>query len=221
MEIITGYLSTQKTARYVTYGTLSEKTKYFWFCLHGSKMLCEQMLYKFKAFDPETHFIVAPEALNRFYANGFGGDVVASWMTSRDRLDEIDNFSNYLTALYHKYLSKLPEMCTKIILGFSQGGTSAFRWLHHTRIDVDILIGYSCWIPEDIDLTKSATELSRVKLLYTYGLQDEFLTVDRISMVESIIKKNQLAIDVISYTGLHKIDRAHLNDIFQSHCLIN
>ena len=73
MEIKTDYYTTQKIARYSTYGTLSEKTKYFWFALHGSKMLCEQMLYKFKEFDPTEHFIVAPEALIRFYEKDFGG----------------------------------------------------------------------------------------------------------------------------------------------------
>ncbi len=217
MEISTQYISTQKTARYVTYGRLSEKTKYFWFCLHGSNMLCEQMLYKFNDFNPEEHFVVSPEALNRFYANGFGGDVVASWMTSRDRLEEIADFSNYLSNLYNLYLSKLPQTCQKIILGFSQGGTTAFRWLHQNTISANLLLAYSCWIPEDIDLTKSATDLSKLKLIYTFGLQDEYLTKERISLVESIIDKNQLSINLISYEGIHKIDRRHLDDLFQSH----
>ena len=74
MEINTHHIVTPKTARYVTYGNLSSKTKYFWFVLHGSNMLAEQMLYKFKNFDPELHFVVSPEALSRFYVNGFGGE---------------------------------------------------------------------------------------------------------------------------------------------------
>ena len=93
MEIKTHHIVTPKTARYSAYGNLSSKTKYFWFVLHGSNMLSEQMLYKFKEFDPETHFVIAPEGLSRFYVNGFGGEVVASWMTKRDRLEEIHDFS--------------------------------------------------------------------------------------------------------------------------------
>ena len=51
MEIKTQHIVTPKTARYTSYGKLSSKTKYFWFVLHGSNMLSEQMLYKFKDFD--------------------------------------------------------------------------------------------------------------------------------------------------------------------------
>ena len=67
MELSTQYHITQKTTRYSTYGKLTPTTKYFWFALHGSKMLCEQMIYKFKEFDPSEHFVVAPEAMHRFY----------------------------------------------------------------------------------------------------------------------------------------------------------
>ena len=96
MEIKTNYFISPKTARYSTYGELTPSTKYFWFALHGSKMLCEQMLYKFKNFDPKEHFILAPESFNRFYEKDFGGPVVASWMTKRDRLHEIkDNGKGY------------------------------------------------------------------------------------------------------------------------------
>ena len=83
MEIKTQYFTTAKTACYSTFGELSASTKYFWFALHGSKMLCEQMLYKFKDFDPKEHFVVAPEALMRFLRKDFGGPVVASWMTKK------------------------------------------------------------------------------------------------------------------------------------------
>ncbi|MFQ3349793.1 MAG: hypothetical protein ACI87X_000579, partial [Candidatus Arcticimaribacter sp.] len=100
MELNTHHLITPKTARYSTYGKMSTKTKYFWFVLHGSNMLAEQMLYKFKEFDLETHFVVAPEGLSRFYLNGFGGDVVSSWMTKRDRLEEIHDFSVYCSTLF-------------------------------------------------------------------------------------------------------------------------
>ena len=74
MDIKTNYIPITKQARYSSYGTLSEQTRFFWFVLHGSKMRCEQMIYKFSNFDSATHFIIAPEGLSRFYLNGFGGD---------------------------------------------------------------------------------------------------------------------------------------------------
>ena len=125
-------------------------------------------------FDADEHFVVAPEAMNRFYANGFGGDVVASWMTSRDRLDEIDDFNGYLSNLYSKYEGQLSDECKKIVFGFSQGGTTLFRWLNGKVVACDHVLGYSCWFPEDIDLkeskTRQLTEYILIGTLISFGI---------------------------------------------------
>jgi predicted esterase len=214
MAINTNYLSVSKTARYSTLGNLSENTKYFWFALHGSKMLCEQVLYKFSEFDPDTHFVVAPEALIRYYEKGFGGEVVASWMTSRDRDQEIDDFSNYLNLLYNKYTSNIHSDCKKIIMGFSQGGTTLYRWLHNSSIEADHILAYSCWIPEDIDLNDAKSPLDKIQQIYTYGIQDQFLKEERVDPIKVIMQKNNLNIKIESYTGDHRIDKTQLKYIF-------
>lgn len=215
MEIKTNYYTTQKIARYSTYGTLGPKTKYFWFALHGSKMLCEQMLYKFKAFNSEEHFVLAPEALLRFYEKDFGGPVVASWMTKRDRLEEIEDFSAYLSGLYSSFEAQLPHTCVKSILAFSQGGTTAFRWLHTRKVEVDHLIPYACWIPEDISLSESKTDLSKINLLFTYGTEDQFLTDKRIAMVNEVIAQNKLTVKSLPYKGDHRVKKEQLQNIFE------
>lgn len=217
LKIQKHFLTVQKTARYASYGTLSDKTKYFWFALHGSKMLCDQMIFKFRDFDPETHFVIAPEALSRYYMKGFGGDVVSSWMTKRDRLNEIKDFSHYLTSLYNKYADQLDPSVKKSILAFSQGGTTAYRWLHDKKISTDVLIAYSCWIPEDINLKTSATILNNLKTIYTYGIQDEYLTPDRIDAVKEVIKKNGLDVVIEAYEGDHRIDRRQLDQLFKKY----
>lgn len=215
--ISTNYIQTTKTARYSIWGNLSEKTKYFWFVLHGSKMQCEQMLYKFKDFDPNVHFVVAPEALNRFYANGFGGDVVASWMTSRDRLHEIEDFNNYLSSLFTRYEKQLSVECRKIVFGFSQGGTTLFRWLNGRKVSCDHILGYSCWVPEDIDLKASKTELRNRNIIYTYGKQDQFLTDERVEALKAVIQKNELTVSFEKYEGDHRVDRVQLKSIFEKY----
>ena len=100
----------------------------------------EQMIYKFSDFDLEEHFVVAPEALHRFYEKNFGGPVVASWMTKRDRDLDIQDNGEYLSKLYTQFTNRLPEDAQKIILGFSQGGLIAYRWLHRHSIDVDAFL---------------------------------------------------------------------------------
>ena len=99
MKIENKFLKINKTVRYSTFGDLTLETKYFWILLHGSNMVCEQMLYKFKNFNPKEHFLISPEGLSRFYKSGFNGDVVASWITKRDRLEEIKDVSAYLTKI--------------------------------------------------------------------------------------------------------------------------
>ena len=217
MEIKTHHIATPKTARYTVYGELSSKTKYFWFVLHGSNMLSEQMLYKFKDFAPETHFVIAPEGLSRFYVNGFGGEVVASWMTKRDRLEEIHDFSVYCSTLYDTYVQKLPDSCKTIIMGFSQGGVTAMRWLHHLDVTVDFLIPYACWIPEDIDYSTAKTDWNKICKILTYGSEDQFLNEKKIIEIQEICKAGNLDFHNEIYTGNHRVDKKQLKKIFKQY----
>ena len=217
MEIKTHHIATPKTARYTSYGKLSSKTKYFWFVLHGSNMLSEQMLYKFKDFDPETHFVIAPEGLSRFYVNGFGGEVVASWMTKRDRLEEIHDFSVFCSTLYDSYVQKLPESCRTIIMGFSQGGVTAMRWLHHLDVTVDFLIPYACWIPEDIDYSTAKTDWNKICKILTYGSEDQFLNEKKIIEIQEICKAGNLDFHNEIYAGDHRVDKKQLKKIFKQY----
>ncbi len=210
MEINTAYKEVNKTARYSTYGELGDNTAFFWFVLHGSNMRCEQMIYKFADFDPKRHFIVAPEALNRQYLKQFGGEAVATWMTKRDRLKEIEDFSNYLSSLYSDFEAKLPAKAKKIVLGFSQGGTTLFRWLHARKVDADSIVAYSCWIPEDINLKESKTDLGGQKIQFTYGLSDQYLTPDRIESVNKVIEHNALEVEFLPYEGDHRVSKDQL-----------
>ena len=180
-------------------------------------MLCKQMLYKFKDFNPQEHFVVAPEGLSRFYFKGYSGDVVSTWMTKEDRLVEIEDFSVYLDKLYRSYTERLPKECKKLILGFSQGGTTVFRWLHRRLTQVDTILAYSAWVPEDLDYKDSITDVTSIPIIYTVGLQDEFVTAERIEMQKAIIARGKLAATYEFYEGVHKIDRSQLMKIFIKH----
>ena len=79
------------TAHYYTIGTPSDKIKRVFFVLHGYGQLASQIIHKFDAVMEDT-LIVAPEGLSRFYWNESKGIVGASWMTKKDRLDEIEDY---------------------------------------------------------------------------------------------------------------------------------
>lgn len=217
MEIKSYQRKVLKTAHYSTYGELSDQTKYFWFALHGSHMLCEQMLYKFNDFDPKEHFILAPEGLSRFYLKGFSGDVVATWMTKQDRLVEIEDFSVYLNDLYTDYTSRIPTHAKKIIFGFSQGGTSAFRWMYNYQVQVDHILAYSTWIPEDLDFSQSQTDITKIPINYTIGLQDEYMNDERMNFLKQIVKRNKFQCSYELYEGNHRISKHQLSFLFRKY----
>lgn len=92
-------IRTEKTGHYFTHGTMTEKTRYVWVCLHGYGQLGKFFIQRFEFLDPALHFVVVPEGLNRFYFEGVNEKPVASWMTKEDRLDEIADYVLYLEAL--------------------------------------------------------------------------------------------------------------------------
>lgn len=71
--------------------------------------------------DDGSAFIVAPEALNKFYVKGFSGKLGVTWMTKEDRLHEIEDYCCFLQKVYDEVTSGIPEKVEITLLGFSQG----------------------------------------------------------------------------------------------------
>ncbi|NJL13531.1 MAG: hypothetical protein HC913_11350 [Microscillaceae bacterium] len=101
----THYLSVQKTARFATLHELTDQTRHIWFVCHGYGQLAPYFIQKFAVLPPESHFVVAPEALSRFYMDGFSGKVGATWMTREDRELEIKDYLAYLNQVYKQVIS--------------------------------------------------------------------------------------------------------------------
>ena len=95
------HLAVTRTARYYQQGELSAQTRRVWFVCHGYGQLAAYFSRHFAflaSTDPGT-VIIAPEGLSRFYLQGNGGRVGASWMTRDDRLHEIDDHVGFLNQL--------------------------------------------------------------------------------------------------------------------------
>jgi poly(3-hydroxybutyrate) depolymerase len=101
-----------RSARYYTLGSGDASAKELWFVLHGYGQLAAQFIRVFEALDDGTRFIVAPEALNRFYlatvdtTPATERPVGATWMTREDRESEIADYVEYLEALYEDLAAK-------------------------------------------------------------------------------------------------------------------
>ena len=93
-------------------------------------------------------------------------------------------------------------------------GSALIRVDIKTGLATRILQGYQSVIPEDIDLRQSKTQLDKIILLYTYGSQDPYFNLKNKESLFQIISNNELNITITSYSGVHKIDRKYLHDLF-------
>lgn len=210
MDIIENKLVVERTGVFYQSGDNS-KSVVNWFACHGYGQLANNLIKKFDGFVAQGHSIVSVEALNRFYWQGVSGQVVSTWMTKRFRLDEIKDNNAFLSKIYNENKGKGKN----VLFGFSQGGTTIWRWIHKKRPDFDVFINYAGWMPEDIDLYSLKDYLSDKTLIFTYGSNDEYLTKDIIKAFKDVVKASGLNIIIHNMDGEHKVDRHVLNDLYR------
>ena len=206
-----------KTAHIYTFGQLSSRTKYIWIVCHGYARRAEEFIHSFNFLDPESHFVIAPEGLSRFYRKGFNGDVVASWMTKEDRLDEIDDYTRYLQGVYEEYTSELANEVKIVLFGFSQGVATVFRWMQLRSPYYDYLICWAGTIPEDLSYGDSLHYINSKKNYYFYGLNDPLVSEEGIENVRKLIDKERLDFRFYHFDGKHEVLQEPLNSFVEKY----
>lgn len=209
------FFQTEKTARYFTLGKLNEQTKQLWFVCHGYGQLAEYFIRKFEVLNDGNTFVVAPEALSRFYLEGFSGRVGASWMTKTEREIEIRDYTNYLSGLF-KHLTEHKDL-TGIhitVLGFSQGVATVCRWLTAHNILFDRLILWAGIFPPDLnkDFVFNIEQLQNSELFVIYGNQDPMLKPEHLEELGNF-KKIKPDLNVVRFEGKHELNEGILIQI--------
>ncbi len=117
----------------------------------------------------------APLSLQKVYTGFiervFYGDVVASWMTKEDRLNDIQD--------YVAYLNKIVETFTQpgqniTLFGFSQGVATACRWLADGNIQPNQLVLWAGTFPQDIDLKRTSKKMESMRCYLAFDESDPF-----------------------------------------------
>ena len=207
-------IKVEKTAHYFTQGTPSEKVEYFWFVAHGMGQLASNIIRKFEQFDNEKHLVVAPEALNRFYWNLKQGVVGANWMTKQDRLDDIGDYTQYLTTVFEHYEEQLPKTVKIILFGFSQGCATQVRWIMNRFPNFHHLILWAGMLPEDLDYQPFKTYFKDKKLHFICGNKDEFINEEKLKWHLDFAKEQGLTLDYTPFEGRHEILTDLLGELF-------
>ena len=210
-------LTIPKTARYFTLGELNENTETVWFVIHGYGQLAEYFIKKFKVLDDGKTFIIAPEALSRFYLKDFNGRVGATWMTCEEREDEIKDYINYLNLLYDTVLTKNKPNNLKInILGFSQGTATVARWCMDEHINYDRLILWAGYFGNGIQDVINPEKVLDKEVVLCYGKEDEFLKQIDIQQYRQDILSTIPHIKIHTFEGGHTIDETDLMFVNQN-----
>lgn len=209
------HIEVAKTARFVTLGEPGEAAG-VWFVLHGHGQLALPFIRHFLPLDDGTRFIVAPEALNRFYAEPASwrgaaeARVGATWMTREDRLAEIADYVGYLDRLLDHVTALIGRPVPATVLGFSQGVSTAARWICRGKVRPEAAILWAGTLPAELDF-QSAEPLRATRLVRVLGDSDEMAGADVVASERRREAELGLSPRLVDYEGGHRIDGAVLS----------
>jgi predicted esterase len=196
----------EKTGHYYTQGTITGSTRYVWICLHGYGQLGKYFIQKFEFLNPQEHYVVVPEGLNKFYFEGVNDRPVATWMTSEDRLDEIADYILFLESLRHKIGWDKNQNIKIIYFGFSQGSTTLMRWLHDITPRIHYLLLWAGGLPDDLVFDHLRDYFNAIPTHFFIGDQDQYISPDGLLDKISMVEKLGLRLQLEHYTGDHRVD---------------
>lgn len=210
------HIVVQKTARYFTIGQLTEATTEIWLCLHGYRQSGMYFGSNFKAFELPHRLIIIPEALNRFYIEGYSGRVGNAWMTAEDRASEIVDHCYYLETLMLHFLSQAPNNVSVNVLAFSQGTATASRWIMQSNVRINRLICYAGKLAHELHQPELFSQFPVAKVDYFIGTQDEFVTPEQLVAWKKELDELKANYTFTVFEGRHKIYAEVLNGIFNA-----
>ncbi len=207
-------VAVQKTARFYTIGEANSNTEELWFVLHGYGQLANYFIRHFGAIDNGKRLIVAPEALSRFYVGGEYKRVGATWMTKVEREDEVEDYLQYLNkvadSITRSFAGPVPPIT---VLGFSQGATTASRWVTLGELPAKKLILWAGPVAHDLDLDKHAATLNALNPSFVVGDQDYYITPERLAEEQALMQSHNLEFEYIPYAGEHRLNKTVLQSI--------
>jgi predicted esterase len=191
------HLTVQRTARYFKIGKANAPN--VWLVLHGYGQLADEFL---EAFEPisSDRLIIAPEGLSRFYSRD-GSRVGASWMTREDREAEIVDYTVYLNAVVADAGYKSSDVT---VLGFSQGGHTACRWVA-AQSAVAGLILWGSGLPTDLNVDGFTEALADTGVRLVVGREDRFVNEADLKRGLEQLHELQLDAKMVRFDGGHEI----------------
>ncbi|MEH0155907.1 hypothetical protein V6R21_17305 [Limibacter armeniacum] len=201
-------------APYYTKGKVSEKTRHIWVVFHGYGQLSRFFMRRFDFLDEETHLVIAPQGLSRFYLDKEYKKVGATWMTREERQTDIDNQFSYLDAVLEAEAANVDWDNVQLhLFGFSQGVATMTRWAVSRQLPFKSLTFWAGKMPDEFVKEQFLFVNPEASVYMVLGDQDHlgsFIDLDaQVEMVTQLLKKP----DVIRFEGGHEVKREVLKAI--------
>ena len=170
-----------------------------------------------RALDDGTRLVIAPEALSRYYEGPISANrntiVAASWMTRDQREDEIRDYVRYLDDLHAHNAKRFGATIPSVtVLGFSQGGAAALRWVAAGHVKPARLVIWASSIAPELDYANNAA-LRAPTFTYVCGAKDIYITPKVLDQQLNVLRSAGLNHNAESFDGGHRMDDATLTRI--------
>jgi predicted esterase len=180
-----------------------QRTDVLVYILHGYGQLAEYFIRKIAGVLPGTVTFVAPEGMHRFYLAGTSGRVGASWMTREARGLDIRENTEMLDLLHDRLVKEYRPQKVAVI-GFSQGGATAARWIANGRISADVFVSWASVFPPDLSFPTEAIADKAMYLRFVLGTQDPYF--DGPAAETACEAYRQLGFGITRFEGGHDLD---------------
>lgn len=208
-------IKTEKTARYYVNNDRNKTDiNKVLFVLHGYAQLAGDFIKEFEFLDYNKTLIAAPEGLSKFY---FRNKIGASWMTKEDRLNEIEDYLNFLEKVFEEVKSDFNTEKTKtFLLGYSQGVHTAVRWFIKSKNYFNKLILCSSDLPKDADFNALSHKIVNSELIYLQGEFDDVVSMVTFNESKKLFSENNIPFTEIIFKGKHEINKESLLSVINS-----
>lgn len=206
-----------RTARYYTAGVASPETDEIWIVCHGYAQLARHFIRSFAPIAGGSRLVVAPEALNRYYADRAPGQsaqdarVGATWMTREDRDHEIEDYIAYLDAVAARVALPVGRDVRTIAFGFSQGAATASRWAARGTARIHDVVLWGAGIAHE--LTAAGGLFRGAALTVAIGSEDRQMDEASIAGELADLRSAGIAATLLRYDGGHRVEAAALLDL--------
>ncbi len=191
---------------YYKLGEVDVKTRKIWIIFHGYAQLAEEFAHGFsRLLEPDT-CLIFPQGLSKFYLKGVENKIGASWMTAHERETDIANYLVYLDQLYVREIKPYRPNISLNILGFSQGGHTASRWIHRSNIKYDKLVLWGVDLAKEIDKSAIKARFSHGINQVVVGDQDRFVSKEQLKQMSQRYSDIGFEYRLLAYQGKHEID---------------